>query len=351
LFIFKGLLLFKNKNQLAMSFHSSRRTFLYQGSLASLGLLVAGKSAFAGKFYQSKPNSLIKGVQIGVTTYSFRSMPGHPDKLLQYCIDSNINAVELKGDEVEIYLGRPVNTVKMPAKVAGQSTPPLNDEIKEQLKNYQSSVAAWRESISMDKFEAVRKKFNAAGVYFFAYKPNALAPENTDGEVIYALRAAKALGATSVSVELPTDPAQTKRLGELAAKEKVNIGYHAHLQASETAWDTALAQSPYNTLNLDCGHYIAAGNSKESLLTLIETKHKHITSMHLKDRKSKANGGKNMPWGSGDTPLKEILTLLKEKKYKFPATIELEYDIPAGSDAVIETKKCRDYAQQLLQGS
>ena len=67
-------------------------------------------------------------------------------------------------------------------------------------------------------------------------------------------------------------------------------------------------------------------------------------------RKNKANGGKNMPWGEGDTPLKEIFTLLKEKKYKIPATIELEYDIPAGSDAVKETKKCRDYAQILLEG-
>ena len=81
-----------------MSINSSRRVFLYQSSLASLGILVSGKSVFAGNLLQTKPNSLIKGVQIGVTTYSFRSMPGHPDKLLQYCIDSNINAVELKGD-------------------------------------------------------------------------------------------------------------------------------------------------------------------------------------------------------------------------------------------------------------
>ena len=269
---------------------------------------------------------------------------------MQYCIDSNINAVELKGDEVEDYLGKPVNTVKMPPRVAGQPRQELSEETKAQLKQYQQQVATWRESISMDKFAEVRKKFNAAGVYFFAYKPNALAPENTDGEIMYALRAAKALGAMSVSVELPADPAQTKRLGDLAEKNKIYIGYHAHLQASETAWDTALAQSPYNSLNLDCGHYMAAGNTKESLLSLIESKHQRITSMHLKDRKTKANGGKNMPWGEGDTPLKEILTLLKEKKYKIPATIELEYDIPAGSDAVKETKRCRDYAQMLLEG-
>ena len=88
-----------------MSSHPSRRKFLYQSSLASFGVLIAGRSAFANGLFQSKPNSLIKGVQIGVNTYSYRSMPGHPDKLLQYCIDSNINAVELKGDEVEDYLG------------------------------------------------------------------------------------------------------------------------------------------------------------------------------------------------------------------------------------------------------
>ena len=332
-----------------MSSNPSRRAFLYQSSLASLGVLVAGKSALAANLFQSKPNSLINGVQIGVTTYSFRSMPVQPDKLLQYCIDSNINAVELKGDEIEDYLGKPANPVKLPPRVAGQAKQELSEEMKAQIKQYQEQVAAWRESVSMDGFVALRKKFNAAGIHIFAYKPNALAPENTDGEISYAMRAAKALGASSVSVELPADPAQTTRLGDLGKANKVYIGYHAHLQASEIAWDTALAQSSYNTINLDCGHYMAAGNTKESLLALIEAKHKYITSMHLKDRKNKANGGKNMPWGEGDTPLKEILTLLREKKYKMPATIELEYDIPAGSDAVKETKRCRDYAQKLLE--
>lgn len=331
-----------------MSQNASRRTFLLQSSLASLGVMLGGKSALASNFFQSRPNSLIKGVQIGVTTYSYRSMPGHPDLLLQYCIDSNINAVELKGDEVEAYLGKPLNTIKMPKKVAGQSAE-LSDELKAQINQYQKEVANWRETISMDKFAALGKKFNAAGVYLFAYKPNCMAPENTDGEINYALNASRALGANSVSVELPSDAAHTQRLGDLAKKAKIYIGYHAHLQATETAWDLALAQSPYNSLNLDCGHYMAAGNTKESLLNLIETKHKRITSMHLKDRKSKANGGKNMPWGEGDTPLKEILTLMKEKKYKMSATIELEYDIPTGSDAVKETKRCRDYAQQLLE--
>ena len=68
--------------------------------------------------------------------------------------------------------------------------------------------------------------------------------------------------------------------------------------------------------------------------------------MHLKDRKF--HDGPNMPWGQGDTPIKEVLVLMKNNKYKFPATIEFEYPIPAGSDAVKEVIKCREYAKDAL---
>ena len=332
---------------------SSRRTFLYQSSMASFGLLLTGKSVFAREgfgLFQSKPNSLINGVQIGAITYSFRSLPGSPDQVLQYCIDSNISAIELMGDSVEDYAGKPINPIKMPPRIPDQPRPELTNEQKDQMKAYQQQVVSWRETVSMDKFIELRKKYNSAGVSIYAFKPNALNANNTDGEIEYALKAAKALGAKSVTTELSTNAALSKRLGDLGEKHKVYIGYHAHTQATDTAWDLALSQSPYNSMNLDCGHYIAAGenNTKESLLALIEAKHDRISSMHIKDRQNKVKGGKNLPWGEGDTPLKEILTLLKTKKYKIPATIELEYDIPAGSDPVKETKRCLDYARTLL---
>ena len=208
----------------------------------------------------------------------------------------------------------------------------------------------WRESASMDKFIELRKKLSKEGISVYAFKPNALNENNTDGEIEFAMNAAKALGATSVTVEIPAKATHSKRLGYFASKHKVYVGYHAHTQATDTAWDEALAQSPYNSLNLDCGHYIAAGgnNTKESLLALIEAKHDRITSMHLKDRKNKINGGANMPWGEGDTPIKEILTLLKSKKYKIPVSIELEYNVPADSDAVKEVTKCVAYAKNML---
>lgn len=301
-----------------------RREFLRKSVLASMALIAAGKYAGAQSlFLPARPNSKFHGVQIGVITYSYRDMPGDIKQILKYVVDSGISAIELMGDAVEDYAGKPADRKK---------------------------VAEWRASVGMAKFEEVRKMFSKAGVRIYAFKPNALGKRNTDAEIDYAMKAAKALGADAVTVELPNDPAQSERLGKFGEKHKLFVGYHAHTQATDTAWDIALSQSPYNTMNLDCGHYIASGNGNtaESLLALIRNKHDRITSLHVKDRKTKADGGQNMPWGQGDTPIKDILNLIRKNRYKFPATIELEYKIPDGSDAVQEVRKCLAYAEKAL---
>lgn len=332
----------------------SRRGFMSIIPITTIGLMLCKDSLFANNtsvLAFNKPNSKFGGVQIGAITYSFRSMPHDIDQLLKFCVDCNISAIEMMGDPAETFAGKPVSPIKMPVippKGGQPQRQPLTDEQKAQMVEYSKKVAEWRATASMDKFKEVRTKFNDAGVSIYAFKPNALGPNNSDVEVEYAMKAAKALGATSVTIEIPTDPAQSKRLGDLGEKYKIYVGYHAHLQATDTLWDVALAQSPYNSMNLDCGHYIAVGgkNTKESLFALIESKHDRITSMHIKDRT--ADGKQNLAWGQGNTPIKEILLLMKNKKYKFPISIELEYDIPEGSDAVKEVTKCVEYAKNIL---
>ena len=70
--------------------------------------------------------------------------------------------------------------------------------------------------------------------------------------------------------------------------------------------------------------------------------------MHVKDRKTKANGGENLVWGQGNTPITEALKLMRDNKYKFPATIELEYKIPEGSNPIDEVKKCVEFCNNAL---
>lgn len=323
-----------------------RRNFL---SIA----LIVGAGLMASNYWDAlapKPKSKFAGVQIGAITYSFRSMPHDIDQLLQFCIEANVSALEMMGDPAETFAGKPASPVRMGPPPAGGGRPQLTDEQRAQIADYNKKVAEWRATVSMDKFMEIRKKFNKAGITIYAFKPNAFGPNNSDAEVEYGMRAAKALGATSVTLELPTDSKQTQRLGDLGAKNKMYVGYHAHTQATDVLWNEALNQSPYNSINLDAGHYIAAGgkNTKETLLAFIEAKHDRITSMHVKDRTTPEHGAGNLEWGKGDTPLKEMLQLMKTKKYKFPATVELEYTVPEGSNAVKEVAKCVEYAKKLL---
>jgi sugar phosphate isomerase/epimerase len=76
--------------------------------------------------------------------------------------------------------------------------------------------------------------------------------------------------------------------------------------------------------------------------------HDRIASFHLKDRTTPAHGQKNLPWGTGDTPLTALLQTVKKNKWKMPAAIELEYDVPQGSDAVKEVTKCLEYCKNAL---
>jgi sugar phosphate isomerase/epimerase len=305
----------------------SRRQFI-KNSLA-LGTGILGASTALGAptaMFENAvhPNSKFKGVQIGVTTYSYRSMPNKSvEGQLKYILDDGINAVELVGNPVEKFAGRP------------------------ELEN-RKRVAEWRANVSMDKFAKIRKMFNNGGVSIYTWKPRKLFDKNaTDAELDYAFRVAKMLGAAACTTEHPRDDALTKRLGKFAAKHKILIAYHAHTDASPTLWDTALKQSKWNAINLDVGHWVAGGNP--SPIPFIKKHHDRIESLHFKDRTTPAHGAKNLPWGQGDTPLVQILQLMQDQRYTFPASVELEYKIPKGSNAVKEVDKCVEYCRKALE--
>jgi sugar phosphate isomerase/epimerase len=321
----------------------SRRQFIGRTAAAASGIAMASTAAFGLPNIMrnlGKPNSRFNGVQIGAITYSFRSMPVDAESVLKYCVDCNISAIELMGPTAEAFAGAP-HTSTEPFR-RGSGARPSDEERKQRSKE----IADWRGAVSMEKFEQLKKMYKDAGVSIYAYKPSALGENNTDQEINYALRAAKALGASHVTVEIPENPAQSKRLGLMANDHKIVVAYHGHLQQTFTVWDEALSQAKYNGINLDAGHYVAAGFDP---LEFIEAKHEEIYSMHVKDRQSKANGQKNLPWGEGDTPIIEILQLMRKNKYKFPATVELEYEIPEGSDAVTEVQKCVEYCRKALE--
>jgi sugar phosphate isomerase/epimerase len=171
----------------------------------------------------------------------------------------------------------------------------------------------------------------------------------SDDEVDYCFQVAKAVGARGITCEPPVS--ETRRLGQFAEKHKMMIGYHGHSNVSSPesfgrpgAWEQAFFYSKWNGANIDVGHF-AAGNSVPAT-DFIKRYHDRITNLHLKDRKF--NEGENVPWGQGDSQVKEILQLMKREKYPFMATIELEYRIPEGSDTMTELAKCIQFCKDAL---
>ena len=304
----------------------------------TLGTLPAAllSRSFAA-FADTKPNSVINGVHVGTITYSYRSMPDQSaDAILRYTLASGISAIEFMGGPVEAFAGAP-EVFRVPFG----TRPDAEQQAK--LREAAQQMRAWRTSVSMDRFKALRKMFNDAGVTIYAWKQ--LAPEMSDAEMEYVFNVAEALGCTHTTLELVDDAAQLKRMGAFAEKHKVYAAYHTHLQGNMTAFDQAFAASKYNMANVDLGHYVAAGGDPIQFLSKF---HDRVASFHLKDRQTPAHGAGNLAWGTGDTPIREILQLVKTNKWTMPATIELEYAVPAGSDAVKETAKCLSYCRQAL---
>ena len=137
-------------------------------------------------------------------------------------------------------------------------------------------------------------------------------------------------------------------MAPFAEKHQMYIGMHNHTQVAEEgfSFDVPLSFSKYCMLNLDIGHYVAGLGT--SPVPVIQKYHDRITHLHLKDRKSPENGGDNVPWGEGDTPIGDVLRLLQKEQYPISAMIELEYEIPEGSSVLEEIKKCVDFCREAL---
>jgi|TARA_Y100000814_G_scaffold156118_1_gene113687 sugar phosphate isomerase/epimerase len=296
----------------------NRRNFIKKTSLLSLGMI--------GYSFNLPIIKNIGGVDISVITYSFQAGTEDMETIIQYCLDSKSDNIELMGNHVERTIGMPRS---------------------------RRDSADWRANVSMKEFKKVKKEFDQKGINIFAYKPYCMSPRNKDEEIEYAMKATKALGADYVTAEL-TDETNTKRISYYAEKHDVKVGYHGHLQSTDIAWNFALDNSKNNYINLDIGHYIAVGgvNTKETLLKFIENNHDRICSLHLKDRnaptETNPDDRDNKIWGQGDTPIKEVLLLMQKKSYNFTATIEREYPIPEGSNAVQEVIRCMDYCKSVL---
>ncbi len=305
----------------------SRRDF---GRLVLAGLSGSILSA-------AKVNSTIGGVKLGAISYCFRGLPraaaaDYIDTIIQACLECGVGYVELTSPMVE-----PPTTLPGGGRVPPDT--PENRKAREEVRQ-------WRLTAPLARFKEIRKKFDDSGISLIGYVMT-FAEDFTDEEIEAVFLQAQALGVRMIGTN-QTTVGMGPQLVPYAEKHKIDLSFHNHSKAedpnevaSPQSYEKLFAMSKRFKANLDVGHFVA-GN--QDPIAFIEQHHDRITHLHLKDRKR--NDGPNMPWGEGDTPLRQVLTLVKEKRYPIYCLVEYEYK-GAGSP-VEETRKCMNYMKQVL---
>jgi hypothetical protein len=265
------------------------------------------------------------------------------DDVIQYLLLAGINSIELR-NVAEEDLGIPLVTV---ARRGADMNEQERADAEKAVAAVREAQRQWRLSLPMSRYEEMRKKFNNAGitVHIAKFAPSAW----TDEEIDYAYTAAKVLGSYGITDELSESACQ--RLGKFAEKHNSLAMFHTHGQVADPgfSFDKYLAYSPANMLNLDAGHYYGATGSHPN--AVIEKYHTRMRSIHIKDKTgpNHETPDVNMPFGKGETPISDILLLLKMEKWPINVDVEMEYTIPDGSDAAKEVVKCIEYMRNILE--
>ena len=303
-------------------------------ALSAVGLL-SGIGFRRSVFSQNKPDSKWAGVQVGLNVpYNFGGRTMGVDEIIERTVRLGVNAIELRSQPVEAFLGSPDKSVyaaPVPQAVAAR-------------KAGAGEISKWRAAVSMEKVRECRQKFESAGIAIEIMKVDDIYVRS-DEELDYFFRLAKALGARAISCEISDPLDGTKRVGQFADKHQMMVGYHGHTKVTPAIWEEAFTYARFNGANLDLGHFL--GGNKTSPVPFLKKHHDRITHIHVKD---KTLGDKNVSFGMGDTPIKEALQVIRDNKWNIQATIEFEYPVPQGSDRMMEMAKCVQYCKSALLG-
>jgi sugar phosphate isomerase/epimerase len=207
------------------------------------------------------------------------------------------------------------------------------------------ALRRWRLETPLGHFQEIAAKFTKAGVPLCAYNYS-FQDDFTDEEIERGFAMARALGVEAITAS--ANQKVVARVAPAAKKHKMTVAMHNHSQIDPNEFATPedfekAMKGPGReriAVNLDIGHYTAANFDAVAFLT---KHHARIVTLHIKDRKR--DQGALTPFGEGDAPIRQVLALLRDKRWPIPANIEYEYK---GADTVAEVKRCLEYCKSAL---
>ena len=277
--------------------------------------------------------SVVNGVQFGIQPFCYHDLVMNRDnrpELLRRIVKNGLSVVELHATWCEPRFNAETASV---------------EEAREKLRE-------WRVTVSPDYYQSIRDEFDQAGVSIFTYYVNMdVSYQNnfidyTDEEVDATFKAAKILGAKGCVGSQGLSA--TKRLAPFPGKYDMFMSVHNHSNLSdpdaintEESFLKAFAFSPDITATFDTRHYTAANGD---CLAFIQKHHERIRNIHLGDRRK--NQGRSAPFGEGDTPIIEILRMVKDNQW--PITVMLEFEHGTIRTSVKEVQLMLEYCKRAL---
>ena len=311
----------------------SRRNF---GKLALGGaaLLLAPRARAA------KIDSTIRGVKMGLITGSLNPLPDTPagkdviDTVIEGCLAVGVANIEL------------VNLLEPRLAGAVNFGHPPNPRTPEYEKS-RAAVREWRLKTPLSRFHEIRKKFDDAGLNLFSYVMT-FDLDFTDEEMDAVFKQMQALKVTCFCTN-QSRVNVAPRLVPFAEKYRIKPAWHPHAMvndpnevATPESMEKILAISKQFAINLDIGHFTAGNNDAADFL---KKHHDRITHIHIKDQKR--NNGPNVALGTGDTPIRECLLMIRDNRWPIYGIIEREYRDAPGN-AVEQSKSQLAYLAQTL---
>jgi sugar phosphate isomerase/epimerase len=302
-----------------------------------------GKLALLSNYASAakKIDSVVDGVRFGVQSYIFSGLGLPPDGVLDIVIHS---MVESGLGECDLFAPL-VEPARFWDRIrAGGPGAPSSPEVLAARNQAHEELAQWRKSVSLDYFRAIRRKFEDAGIDIYGLSGF---PGATEEELRWTFDVADTVGARLVTLNIPFSAA--KRVAPLADQREFLVGIQGHPDMHVTDLDViakpeqfaaAVQLSKNYCMSFDIGD--ATGGGYDSL-KFVETHHDHIHLLYLKDRRKDRL---SVPWGEGDTPIKEILRLVRDRKYPIRCFIDCDYKT---TNRPADVKRSFEYAKAALR--
>ena len=302
------------------------------------GLLLATFVAGSRSSFGAPQSPVVGGVHLGLESYSLMPLRG--------------DGIEDRWIELMHQLGfaecSAYEPLLQPRELATKLQAAREAKDRAAMDAAMQDMNKWRTGLSVSSFRDMRNKFAASGIRFAFFSGSPLTATSTDAELEHVCSLTQALGAEFVTVA--AGKSVVKRLLPLVDRYDLRIGIQGRPNAHPSDPDAiarpddfeeAVSYSPRCAIDIDIGDATGAGFE---IMPFIAKNHARIVRIELKDRK---RDNTSMPWGQGDTPIKDVLLYVRENRLPIRCYIDCDYP-PATEQRVASIMDCRNYIRSTL---